>query len=84
MSWDIVWQIVRYLLIAGGAFMTGKGWISEDQVTSIISAIGTIGAVLWGLFVKAGTTAVPNAIAARSDVPTVSGATGAVKTGPGL
>jgi len=84
MKWDTVWQILRYLLIAGGGFLTGKGYLSADQVTAIIGAIGSIGAVLWGLFVKSGTTAVPDATAARSDVPTVSGATGAVSTGPGL
>lgn len=84
MKWDVVWQILRYLLIAIGAFFTGKGWISAENVEALIGAIGTIGAVLWGLFVKAGTSAVPDAVAARSDVPTVSGATGAVKTGPGL
>jgi hypothetical protein len=83
MKWDTVWQILRYILIAGGGFLTGKGYLSADQVTSIIGAIGSIGAVLWGLFVKSGTTAVPDATAARSDVPTVSNATGAVITGPG-
>jgi hypothetical protein len=84
MKWDTVWQILRYILIAGGGFLTGKGYLSADQVTSIIGAVGSIGAVLWGLFVKSGTTAVPDAVAARADVPTVSNATGAVSTGPGL
>jgi hypothetical protein len=78
MKWDTVWQILRYLLIAGGGFLSGKGYISAEQATTIIGAIGSIGAVVWGLFVKSGTTAVPDAVAARSDVPTVSNATGAV------
>lgn len=84
MKWDTVWQILRYVLIAGGGFLSGKGYISAEQVTTIIGAIGSIGAVVWGLFVKSGTTAVPDATAARSDVPTVSGGTGAVHTGPGF
>ena len=83
MKWDTVWQILRYILIAGGGFLSGKGYISAEQVTTLIGAIGSIGAVVWGLFVKAGTTAVPDATAARPDVPTVSAATGAITTGPG-
>jgi hypothetical protein len=78
MSWDTIWQIARYILIAGGSFLVGKGYISAENVETIVGAIGSVGAILWGIFVKAGTTAVPNAVAARSDVPTVSGATGAV------
>lgn len=84
MKWDTIWQILRYILIAGGGFLTGKGYITAEQLTTIVGAIGSVGAIIWGLFVKAGTTAVPDATAARADVPTVSGATGAVSTGPGL
>ena len=79
MKWDTVWQILRYLLIAGGGFLSGKGYISAEQATTIIGAIGSIGAVVWGLFVKSGTTAVPDSVAARADVQTVSAATGAVQ-----
>ncbi len=79
MSSDIVWQIIRYILIAAGSFATGKGWVDADTVTQIIGALGTLFAVGWGLFVKAGTASVPAATAARADVPTVSAATGAVK-----
>jgi hypothetical protein len=79
MTSDSVWQVVRYLLIAAGSFATGKGWITSDQVTSVIGAIGTLFTVAWGLYVKAGTRAVPSVTAARPDVPTVSAATGAVK-----
>lgn len=79
MKWDTVWQILRYLLIAGGSFLVGKGYISAEQVETIVGGIGTIGAVLWGIYVKTGTTAVPDAVAARPDIPTVSAATGSVK-----
>jgi hypothetical protein len=75
---DTIWQIIRYLLIAGGSWASGKGYVSADQVTSIIGALGALFAVGWGLFVKSGTVAVPSATGARSDVPTVSGATGTV------
>ena len=49
MTSDSVWQIVRYLLIAAGSFATGKGWVTADQVTGIIGAIGTLFTVAWGL-----------------------------------
>lgn len=78
MSWDNVWTIVRYLLIAGGSFLVGKGYVSEAQATEIIGAIGSIGAILWGMWVKWGTTPVMAKTAARIDVPTVNGATGQV------
>ena len=84
MSWDTIWQIARYILIAGGSFLVGKGYISAENVETIVGAIGSVGAILWGLYVKKGTTAVPNEVAARSDIPTVSAATGTVSTGPGL
>ena len=79
MKWDTIWQIARYLLIAGGSFLIGKGWIDTAGVEAIVGAIGTIGSIVWGLYVKTGTTAVPDAVAARADVPTVSAATGTVK-----
>jgi uncharacterized membrane protein YraQ (UPF0718 family) len=78
MKWDSIWQIVRYVLIGVGGIAVGKGWVTNEQLVTLVGAIGSIGAVVWGLFVKSGTTAVPDAVAARSDVPTVSAATGAV------
>jgi hypothetical protein len=79
MNSDTIWQIIRYGLISGFGFLTGKGYISSEQATAIIGAIGTLFAVGWGLFVKSGTKSVPEATAARADVPTVSSATGAVQ-----
>jgi hypothetical protein len=69
----------RYGLIALGTWFTSKGWIAGDQWETIIAGIGTLFPVLWGLFVKSGTKAVPESVAARSDVPTVSGGTGQVQ-----
>lgn len=77
MTSDTIWQIVRYILIAAGSFATGKGWVTADQVTAIVGALGTLFTVAWGLFVKSGTATVSAAVAARPDVPTVSAATGA-------
>lgn len=79
MTSDSVWQVVRYLLIAAGSFATGKGWVTSDQVTSIIGALGTLFTVAWGLYVKFGTRATPAETAARNNVPVVSAATGSLK-----
>jgi hypothetical protein len=79
MTSDSVWQVVRYLLIAAGSFATGKGWVTSDQVTGIIGAMGTLFTVAWGLYVKFGTRATTADNAARPDVPTISAATGALK-----
>ena len=78
MKFDDVWMILRYLLIAGGGIAVGKGWITNEQLLTAVGAVGTLGAIAWGMYVKIGTTAVPDATAARPDVPTVSAATGAV------
>lgn len=78
MNSDTIWQIVRYGLIAGFGFLTGKGYVSAEQATTIIGAIGTLFPIVWGLFVKSGTRAVPEAVANRPSIPTVSGATGTV------
>lgn len=82
---DEIWMIIRYILIALGSFLVGKGYVTMDQVNGIIDAlpqliggIMSVGTMAWGLYVKYGTKSVPVATAARPDVPTVSAATGAV------
>ena len=79
MNSDMAWQIVRYVLIAAGTWLASKGYIGAEQWETVVGGLGAIFGVAWGLFVKSGTKAVPAAVAARPDVPTVSGATGAVK-----
>lgn len=79
MNQDTLWQVLRYGLIAVGGYFTNKGIVSSDQWTTIVGALGTVFPILWGLYVKANTKAVPAATAARTDVPTVSAATGAVQ-----
>ncbi|MBS0528511.1 MAG: hypothetical protein JSS22_03850 [Proteobacteria bacterium] len=79
MNQDTIWQIIRYALIAAGSFVVGKGYITSDQVTTIIGAVGAVFPIAWGLYVKANTKAVPASTAARSDVPTVSAATGSIQ-----
>lgn len=83
---DQVWQTLRYVLIAVGSFLAGKGIIPADKVAGLVDSIinalpGIIsaGAAIWGLYIKFRTATVPADVAARPDVPTVSNATGAVK-----
>lgn len=75
---DTVWQIVRYVLLAGFGWLSGKGYISTEQTTAIIGALGALFTAGWGIYVKWKTVAVPASTGARPDVPTISGATGAV------
>lgn len=79
MTSDVVWQIIRYVLIAVGGYFTSKGITESAQVEALIGALGTIFTVLWGIYVKYGTKATTAQAAARPDVPVVSPATGAVK-----
>ena len=78
MNFDSVWQLIRYSLLVLGGAAVGKGWISQEDVLAIVGAVGVIATTGWGLYVKAGTKAVPAATAARPDVPVVSAATGQV------
>jgi hypothetical protein len=83
---DQVWQSIRYLLIAGGMFMAGKGSVDMSQVPSLVDALMqvggaavSLGTAAWGFYVKYKTRAVPASVAARIDVPTVNAATGKVE-----
>lgn len=75
---DTIWQIVRYLLIAAGGWASGKGYVTSDQVTTIIGALGSLFIAAWGIFVKFNTVPVPASVGERQNVPVVSSATGAV------
>lgn len=79
MNADTIWQIIRYALIALGTWFASRGYVTGEAWETIVAGIGTMFPVIWGLFVKSGTKAVPESVAARSDVPTVSAATGQVQ-----
>lgn len=84
MNFDTIWQIVRYVLLAVGGYFVNKGILTNDVLTQIIAGLGTLATAAWGIYVKAGTAAVPIDVAEKPNIPTVSGATGAVKTGAGV
>lgn len=78
MNWEMIWQNLRYILLAVGGFAVGKGWVTNEQMLQLVGAIGVLGSAAWGLYVKYGTRAVPKAVSERADVPTVSAATGVI------
>lgn len=88
MNQDIVWQLLRYLLIAGGGYLASRGLIDQGSVEGIVAAVGTLVIAGWGIYVKWSTKAVPIAVVVASEVrpdvptiPTVSSATGTVSAG---
>ena len=83
MNQDMAMQLIRYALLTFGPIVIAKGWASETQWATVVGAIMVVATWAWGIYVKKGTTSVPDNVAERADVPTVSPITGAVKTGPG-
>lgn len=80
---DELWQTLRYLLIAAGSFLAGRGMLPSESVGPLVDLIVQVGSglvalasALWGIYVRWNTKAVLAAAAAR--VPTVSMGTGKV------
>lgn len=42
MNQDSVWQAIRYSLIAIGGFLAGKGYVTAEQVTTLVGALGMV------------------------------------------
>ena len=84
MNFDMVMQLIRYVLLMLSPLIVARGWATEETWQVVVGAVVTIGTFGWGVWVKWGSTSVPDAHAAQADVPTVSPVTGAVKAGPGL
>jgi len=74
---DRVWQLIRYVLLLFFGYLTKKGIGDADTWNAVLGPLGALFTAGWGIYVKYGTKAVPADVAARSDVPTVSAATGA-------
>jgi hypothetical protein len=88
MNTDTKWVVLRYAAISIGSFLAGKGYVTMDQVNTVIDrapevagAAVSLGTMIWGIYVRLGTKAVPAQTAARRDVPTVSPVTGATIAG---
>ena len=79
MTSDTIWQLVRYALLLGFGPLVTKGYLSSDQITTLMGALGSIFTVGWGVWVKYGTRTTTADAAARPSVPVVSAVTGTVK-----
>ena len=80
MTSDTIWQLIRYALLLAFGPLVAKGYMSSDEVTTVIGAVGAIFTAGWGVWVKYGTRATTAAHAARTDTPVVSPATGTIST----
>lgn len=47
MTSDTVWQLIRYALLLAFAPLVNEGYISSDQVTTTLGAIGALFTVGW-------------------------------------
>lgn len=78
------WPLLRYLLIALGAYLTGRGIIPAgqattliDQIMNVLPALVAVATAIWGVYVKWNTKTVLKATTISLELPTVSAATGA-------
>ena len=85
---DIGMSIVRAVMIGGGMFLAGRGWIGlqredieplVDQLMPILGAIFAGLGALWGVYISARSKRVPLRTAERFDVPTINPVTGATE-----
>lgn len=78
MNQDMAMQLIRYSLLTIGPVIVSKGFATDVQWQAIIGAVIILATWAWGIYVKLGTTSVPDKVAARADVQTVSPVTGIV------
>lgn len=88
---DETWVLIRACLMIGCGFLSGRGFATMDQLTSIVdqipllvTAVIAIGSGGWAMWVRWRTRAVPIETAKRDDVPTINPATGAREPGPAV
>jgi len=77
MNHDSVWQLIRYVMLIAGGAATTAGYLSNEEITAIIGAAGTLFTTAWGLWVKWGTSPVRDGVIIRNAIPAVDSATGA-------
>lgn len=47
MTWDSIQQVLRILLNGLGAFLVGKGVVTEAMVPTLVGGILSVGSVMW-------------------------------------
>lgn len=61
MNSDQISSLIRSILLAVGGFFVGKGIIDASTMTTIVSALVTLGMAAWGIFTKTSTGLVSSA-----------------------
>ncbi len=82
MNADSIFQLIRYMLIAVGGYITGRGWANEAQWEAVIGFVAVLLPAIWGLYVKWRTSPVSDKVIAREDIASVSSATGEAVSKP--
>jgi hypothetical protein len=47
MDWQTIQQVLRIVLNAAGGVLVGKGYLTEDMLTTLIGGLLSIGSVGW-------------------------------------
>jgi hypothetical protein len=82
MNLDTVMQLLRYVLLAGGGFAVGRGWITNAQVELIGGFAAVVIPAAWGLYVKWNTSPVKDTVILSKNVPSINSATGSTEPAP--
>lgn len=63
---DQLWMTIRYLMIAGGGYLAGRGYLRNEDVSPIVDAVLTLAPFVislagaaWGYMVRHNTVLVP-------------------------
>ena len=52
MNWAMIWGLLRHLLTTGGGVLVADGYVTNDELTTVVGAIGIVGGVIWSLIQK--------------------------------
>ena len=52
MNWAMIWGVARHLLTTVGGGLVADGYVTNDELTTVIGAIGIVGGVIWSLIQK--------------------------------
>lgn len=50
MTWESIQQVLRIILNAIGAYLVGKGVVTEEMSVTLMGGVLSIGSVLWWMF----------------------------------
>jgi len=82
MNSDTVTSLIKALIMSLGGGLTANGWVTHDELSGIAGIVISIVALAWQIYTRWNTRQVPEVVAERVDVPTVSSLTGKTIPGP--